>query len=127
MVSSPATVVVCEANPAVLELVETALRDSGYHVLATSNPRELFELARRVSIDVLVGHEDLLDSGAPTVLWSLRVLQQQLPVVYIGGTNGNGSPECEQSRVLLAPFTLTELQRAVAASLGHDRGGSASS
>jgi CheY-like chemotaxis protein len=112
-----ATILVLEANPAVLELIDQALRDSGHRVLSTTNAPEALEVARRVRLDLLV-------FGVPregrrqAVVSQLRSLQPALPIVSL--------PDCDDDlrkldriRSLVSPFSLDDLREAVVADLGQ--------
>ena len=56
-------VVVVGRSLAALELIESALRESGHRTLTTTKPEEVVELSQSIRIDVLVGdHSDALDA-----------------------------------------------------------------
>jgi DNA-binding NtrC family response regulator len=117
MASTRATVAVVQESPAVLELVEQALRDAGHRVLVTPDPLELLELARHVAIDVLVADVDTLERDERKLLRNLRSLQPQLAVVYIAPAGDGAARHEDGSIVLLGPFSLRKLEEAVAAAL----------
>jgi hypothetical protein len=49
-----ATVLVLQDSPAILELIEQALRDGGAIVFATRDPFEALDVVRRVKVDLLI-------------------------------------------------------------------------
>jgi two-component system OmpR family response regulator len=120
-VSSPATIVVVERSAAVQELIDHALREAGHRVLVTRNPLEALVLARSVRIDVLVGDVATLDHERPGLIRQLRSIQPSLPVLYLGDRDLVEREDVEDASALRTPFSLDELQEAVAATL--DRGG----
>jgi two-component system, OmpR family, response regulator len=119
-VSSPATIVVVERSAAVQELIDHALREAGHRVLVTRNPLEALVLARSVRIDVLVGDVATLDHERPGLIKQLRSIQPSLPVLYLGDRDWVDREDVEDASALRTPFSLDELQEAVAATL--DRG-----
>jgi PleD family two-component response regulator len=72
----PLTVVVVNSCPALQDLLEQTLRDSGNRVLVTRDPEEALEVARRVKVDVVVV-ETLEERFARelSALQELRVLE----------------------------------------------------
>ncbi len=95
----PATILVLEKNAAARELIDQALRESGDRILVTDDPNEAIELARRVRIDLLVSDVTLLQ--------------------HHDSRNGQGFVEAEDGITLHTPFSLDELQKAVADLLGR--------
>jgi CheY-like chemotaxis protein len=112
------TIVVVEESAAGQELIEQSLREAGHRVLVTNSPLEALELARRVRIDVLVTDAATLERKRPGFVGQLRGIQPSLPVLYLAERDGSladDEPEC--ARTLLTPFSLEELQVAVAAGI----------
>jgi DNA-binding NtrC family response regulator len=103
-----ATVVVVDESPAVLELADQALRACGYLVLVTHDPREALAVASRVRVDLVVGRTAMLDRLRPE-LNSPRML------AITGWDDKRSIPSA-----LREPFSLAELQRAVADALDGD-------
>jgi hypothetical protein len=101
-----ATVVVVDANPAVLELAEQALGALGHWVLVTTDPLEALAVARTVRVDLVVADSSTLDSirGYPDVPQFLEIED-----------NGGETPERPSLR---KPFALAQLRDAVAMALG---------
>jgi DNA-binding response OmpR family regulator len=115
--TSRATIVVVEQSAAAQELMELALREAGHRVLVTRNPLEVLELGRRLRIDAVVADVATLDQEGPGLVGQLRTIQPSLSVLYIadrGRVNG-GDPD--DATALHAPFSLDELQEAVAGGL----------
>jgi DNA-binding NtrC family response regulator len=115
---SRATIVAVEATAAVQELIDLALREAGHRVLVTRNPREVIELARRVRIDVLVADAATLEREGPSLVEKLRSIQPALAVLYMA-ERGQADEDVENASALRAPFSLDELQEAVAAAVAR--------
>lgn len=103
---------VVERTPAVQELVDQALRETGHRVFVTKDPLEALELAYRVRFDLLVCDERRLDDAG--VLADLRSIQPWLRFLYLD--DGRGT-EPDSTSTLKSPFSLDELDDAVAAAL----------
>jgi DNA-binding NtrC family response regulator len=101
-----ATVVFVDANPAVLELAEQALRDAGHRVLVTTQVLEALSVALTVRVDLVVGDSVTLKSfsGYPDVPQFLEV--------------DDNAMEMSVRPTLRKPFTLAQLRDAVALALG---------
>jgi DNA-binding NtrC family response regulator len=113
---SRATVIVLEESSSVREVLEQALREAGHRVLVTNDPREAYELACRVRVDLLVADGTSVDQRGPALLARLRELQPSLRLLCL--TDGETVwPLVEGGQVLDVPFSLDELERAVAAAL----------
>ena len=119
MVPDPtrATIVVLGNSSAALELIEQALRESSYRVLATNNPIEAFELARRVRIDLLIGDIALLEGQEQPLLRQFHSVQQDLKILYLGTQDDPTAGSADGEGTLAVPFSLDELRDAVAAAL----------
>jgi DNA-binding response OmpR family regulator len=114
--SSRGTIVVVEGTAAVQELIDLALREAGHHVLITRNPLEVLELARRIRIDVLVADVARLDQEGPGLVGQLHSIQPSVAVLYLTD-RGRAGEEVENASALRPPFSLAELQEAVAAAV----------
>jgi PleD family two-component response regulator len=77
-----ATIVVVHESPAVLELIEQALREPGHCVLATSNALEALDVVRRVQIDLLL-LEAADRPAARELARDFRTIQPRLRVFYL--------------------------------------------
>jgi CheY-like chemotaxis protein len=111
-----ATILVLEEDAAVQELIDQALRDSGYRVLSTKNALEALEVAQRVQIDIVVAG-DLLEPRQ-TVVDDLRSVQPALAVVGIFGFDDDERGDLREDDLvasLSAPFSLDELCAVIAA------------
>jgi DNA-binding NtrC family response regulator len=108
----PATVLVLEENPAVQELIDQALHESGHRVLTTKNALEALEVVRRVRIDVLVVGP-LLEE-AQTLVGEFRSIQPGMRIVSICGPDDDGDAVDHGAR-LSSPFSLDDLREAAAA------------
>jgi CheY-like chemotaxis protein len=106
------TILLLERNVAVQELIDQALRESGYHVLSTRNALEALEFARRVRIDIVVAG-DVLDVRTEDVVGELRSIQPSLRVVDVTGRKHD--PERRNGTRLAPPFSLDDLIELLAA------------
>jgi len=113
---SRGTIVVVEGTAAVQELIDLALREAGHRVLITRNPLEVLELARRVQIDVLVADAGTLEREGTGLVEKLRRIQPSMAVLYMAD-RGQADEDVANASALPAPFSLGELQEAVAAAV----------
>ena len=97
--------------------MEQVLREAGHRVLVTRNPLEALELGRRVRIDVLVADVDTLEQDGPGLVQQLRTLQPSLVVLYLAHHGRVNGADADYDPALYAPFTLDDLEKAVAATL----------
>jgi DNA-binding response OmpR family regulator len=108
-----ATIVIVEESPAVQELVEQAVRDSGNRVLVIQNALEVLDVARRVRIDLLVIDIDSHDG----LVEEVRKSQPDLQVLYLAENPVERPPGPEGGLLLLTPFSLSALRAGIAAGL----------
>jgi len=116
------TIVVVEESASVQELLEHALRESGHRVLVTRDPREAFELARRIRIDALVCDLAIIEQRGPGLIRRLHEMQPSLPVLYLADRGPAGEEALEDGSTLQTPFSLDEFQEAVAAAIDRRTG-----
>jgi DNA-binding response OmpR family regulator len=112
-VTRGSTIVIVEESPAVQELIEQALRQTGNYVLVTQNPLEVLDLARRVRIDLLVTDVD----SRPGIVEQVRVTQPDVRVLYLSDITDAQPADVERSLPLRTPFSVEELRAAIAAQL----------
>jgi DNA-binding response OmpR family regulator len=112
-VTRGSTIVIVEESPAVQELIEQALRETGNYVLVTQNPLEVLDLARRVRIDLLVTDVD----SRPGIVEQVRVTQPDVRVLYLSDLTDAQPADVERSLPLRTPFSVEELRAAIAAQL----------
>jgi CheY-like chemotaxis protein len=112
-----ATILVLEENSAVQELIDQALRESGYRVLSTHNALEAVEVVRRVRIDVLVVG-DLAGEQGERLADELRSVQPELQIVWIRAPDDE-TEGVDRSTSLPWPFSLDDLRMTVAMSVEH--------
>ncbi len=117
--TSSATVVVVERDSAAQELIEQTLRRRGHRVLVTSDPLEALRLGQRIRFDVLVGDVELYWEW-PSLIERLRSMQPDLRLVRISETDEQTFSELEDGVTLGRPFSLDELEHAVAQVLKRD-------
>jgi DNA-binding response OmpR family regulator len=105
--------VIVEESPAVQELIEQAVRNSGDQVLVTQNPLEVLDVARRLRIDLLV-----IDIDAhPGLVEEVRQPQPDLQVLYLAEDPVEQPAGPGSGLLLLTPFSLSALRAAIAAGL----------
>jgi DNA-binding NtrC family response regulator len=115
--TSRKTIVVIERSAAAQELMDHALRDAGHRVLVTRNPLEALEVGRRVRIDALIADLATLDEQGPGLVAQLRTIQPSLRVVYIASGSRPDGADADNASALHPPYSLDELEEAVAAVL----------
>ena len=79
----PATIVIVHHSPAVLELLDQALRDRGDIVFATRDAFEVVDVVTRVQVDLLILDDPDRDVNEGLTR-DLRTIQPSLRVVYLG-------------------------------------------
>jgi DNA-binding response OmpR family regulator len=114
-----ATVVVVERDPAAQELIDQALRGSGHRVLITRDPQEALRVGRQVRIDVLVGDAELWREQGSLMDW-LRSIQSEMRLVRVCDPDEQYLPDLDGEVGLRRPFSLDELEGAVAQALKRD-------
>ena len=112
----PATIVVVERMPAAQELIEQALRARGHRVLVTADPAEALRLVERIRIDLVVGDADLCREER-LLAHGLRSIQPDAEILEIVELGEVGHSESSSGTKLRRPFSLDELERAVATML----------
>jgi DNA-binding response OmpR family regulator len=99
-----------------MELIDQALRDTENRVLITQSPLEVLDVADRIRIDLLVTY--LADRHLrPTLVDEIRSSQTGLRVLYIYNRTEEPPPGTDGDGALRTPFSLAELQEAIAARL----------
>ncbi len=113
MAPSPATIVVLERMPAAQELIDQALRSGGHRVLVTADPAEALRLAERVRIDLVIGDGELCREER-LLAEGLRTIQPDIEILEIVEPRQVHHLELSSRTMLRRPFSLDELERAVA-------------
>jgi DNA-binding response OmpR family regulator len=108
--------VVVERTPAAQELIDQALRARGHRVLVTADPVEALRLAERVRVDLAIGDTDLCRSN-PGITDELRSLQPEIAILKIAEPGEVHHSEISNGTALGRPFSLDELERAIAKTL----------
>jgi DNA-binding response OmpR family regulator len=110
------TFLVVEDDELVCELLKRMLETSGRRILTASDEECALEHARERHVDLL-----LTDLGCPSgmgVADRLRTLQPHLRVLYMCGWPDDAMPaRLQDADVVLKPFTLAQLEAAVARAL----------
>jgi CheY-like chemotaxis protein len=116
------TIVVIDDDAALLRVICLMLRNSGYRVMATTDPLTALEAIEHNAIDLLIADVQMPLVTGPELSAAARQLQPELPVLFISGA---GRPD--ENPFLLKPFDTEELLTAihsaidftVSAPLGH--------
>ena len=115
MSRASATIVVLEENAAAQELIDQMLREKGNRVLITNNPMEILGLAKRVRIDLVVGDVGQIELAEPQLAAKIRSVASVLQV----STGSSSSAHAADPLHLVAPFSLDDLDEAIALALGR--------
>jgi DNA-binding response OmpR family regulator len=96
------TIVIVHDSPAVLELLEQALRDRSDVVFATRDASEALDVVKRVQVDLLILQDPGLDVEQ-RLARDARTIQPSLRVIYLGRE----------------PVSLSRLRQAISAELAR--------
>ncbi|WP_139491140.1 response regulator transcription factor [Brevibacillus dissolubilis] len=123
--SSPATILVADNEPAVLEVISVALTREGYHVIPACDGMEALEVLRSQPVDLAI-----LDIMMPrlTGFDVCRIVrgESDIPILFLSGLQnevdkvlglGLGADD-----YIMKPFGIAELNARVAANLRRYRG-----
>ncbi len=106
------TVLVVDDDPAIRDIIETALEDEGYRVESAANGREALDKADQchphaVVLDVMM---PVLDGWEFLAHWSRRPVEQQAPVMVVWAVGGwHAAVELGARDFLAKPFDLDVL------------------
>jgi DNA-binding response OmpR family regulator len=110
------TFLLLEDDELVCELLGRMLESSGRRILKATDDVVALEHARTAQLDILV--TDLARPSAFSIVERLRALQPRLRVLYMCNWADNGmSARVWDASVVLKPFTVAELETAVARAL----------
>jgi two-component system cell cycle sensor histidine kinase/response regulator CckA len=117
------TVLLCEDEEGVRDLVEHVLTTHGYRVLAAGGPLHALELAAEQPVDVLVSDVIMPDLSGPELARRLESLRPGVRTLFVSGytaetVRGRGRLPAD-SAFLEKPFDQRSLLRAVRAVLDH--------
>ena len=114
------TVLVVDDDPAIRDILETALEDEGYTVECAANGQEALDKADQcqphaVVLDVMM---PVLDGWEFLAHWSRRPVEQQAPVLVVSAVGGLRAAVQLGARDFLAkPFDVDVLLRRLCALL----------
>ena len=120
---SPITILAVDDDQQVLGFVEQALRDAGYRVLCADSGRSAIQTFENSGepVDLLLTDVIMPDLTGPVVAERLRVLQPDLPVLFISGFHDADLVQrfvrARGFTLLPKPFTADALLRVVRESL----------
>jgi DNA-binding response OmpR family regulator len=110
------TFLLVEDDELVCELLSRMLQTSGRRILTAPGEQRALEHVCATHVDLLL--TDLRGPSALDIADRLRVLQPHLRVLYMcAWSDGALSAQVENADVVLKPFTLAELEAAVARAL----------
>lgn len=108
--SSPRpTVLVMDDDPALVEIVEIALRLAGMRVLATTDPREGVRLAASEAWDIALLDVDMPGLNGWMALDALKAARGEPVVMMSGLANAAEASHRGADGFLAKPFSMTEL------------------
>ena len=105
-------VLVVDDDPAIRDIIGTALEDAGYRVERAANGREALDTADRcrphaVVLDVMM---PVLDGWEFLAHWSRRPIEQRAPVLVVSDVGGrHAAVELGARDFLAKPFELDTL------------------
>lgn len=110
MPAEPATLLVCDDQAFILEILARALREAGFRVIETTDPREALAIAQETGVHGLVTDLVMPGLSGTELAVAVRGLQPGLPVLYVSGY-GNLACVLDASReaFVAKPFDFDEL------------------
>lgn len=117
-----ATVLVAEDDVLLLRLLHEAFTELGFRVRAARDGQEALAWAEREPPDLVLTDYDMprLDGLALCRWLQTRPATRGVPLVLVSGVIAEGTPELACADAFLAkPFSLEELEEAVARALGQ--------
>jgi CheY-like chemotaxis protein len=107
------TILLCEDEDAVRNLVRRILEQAGYHVLLARNGAEALELCQRadLSIDLLLTDAVMPVMSGPELLRRVMVLRPELRLMIMSGYSDR--PAVSGIPFIAKPFTPAELEKQV--------------
>jgi len=107
------TILLCEDEDAVRNLVRRILEQAGYHVLLARNGAEALELCQRadLSIDLLLTDAVMPVMSGPELLRRVMVLRPELRLMIMSGYSDR--PAVSGIPFIAKPFTPVELEKQV--------------
>jgi two-component system cell cycle sensor histidine kinase/response regulator CckA len=120
------TVLVVEDQPQIKELTCRMLREQGYDVLGTTDPRQALEICATHDgpIHLLVTDMVMPRMGGAELVEAARPLRPEMKVLYMSGYTDSNAVHSEEAPFLQKPFTPHELGRqvreALTSALAHE-------
>jgi PAS domain S-box-containing protein len=111
------TILICEDEESVRELVDTMLTPQGYHVIESESPQHALELLRKSDepVDLLLTDVGLPQMSGFDLAREARVIRPEIKVIYISGYPDahfhEGWDSDENVPLLAKPFTAVALNR----------------
>lgn len=118
------TILVVEDDPRVLAASIGALEELGHHAIACDDPLTAPGLlAQHPSVDLILSDVLMPTRTGPEMIASLSPEHAHIAVLFVTGFAGEmgDGDGFGGHHVLRKPFTLTGLERAIAAAMAHDR------
>ena len=118
------TVLLCDDNRNVLEVLAEMTKHLGYNVLTTTDPRECVSLYRslRDGIDVVIVDQIMPEQTGDAVIGELREFDPDARTIWLSGyrpkESATATPPGSQATVRLSkPVDLQQLQAALSAAM----------
>lgn len=112
--SAERTVLLCDDDPAIVEMATRALTRHGYRVVSASSPRIALELVREQGVEVDLLVTDLVMPGmrGGDLARAIREHHPELPVLFISGYSEEDLPELDDDLAtdfLAKPFSGSQI------------------
>lgn len=110
MPPEPATLLVCDDQAFILDILAAALREAGFRVIATTDAREALAIAGETRLHGLVTDLVMPGLSGSELARAVRGLHADLPVLYV---SGYGNIACvldaRREAFVAKPFDFDEL------------------
>lgn len=114
------SVLIVDDDQTMLDLLKTALRKLGYQCITANSSDAALEQLTRKNVDLLITDFNMPGGSGVDLISEMRKRDQRMPVFLMtGDVNVMSQIESKEiERVLLKPFSIGSLGRAVGAVLG---------
>ena len=123
--NSPATILVLDDEPGMLDLLRELLTDGGYRVESAITGGDALMLMEARRPDVVLLNMSLPDASGVTILKRLHTVDKTIPVVILGRPDDDPSArellEMGAFDYVGKPFRYAKLQRVVSRAVGARR------
>ncbi|HEV7403411.1 MAG TPA: response regulator [Chthoniobacteraceae bacterium] len=113
---SPLAILIVDDEPAILQVLETILREDGHDVLAASNGVEALRLFREKRSDVVLTDRAMPGMTGDTLAAAIKQLSPLTPVVMVTGTPPRAGCAAVDA-IVRKPFARGKLVTAISQAL----------